>query len=203
MHRLGKGVVIREAVSPAALTHRADGADLVRKLARQVAGVVKLDWRESAAIVLRRGPYVIAAGLDESVPHASASVLRGRFIDLFDSEMPVLTTVTLSPGKHALLFDLDKVESSQPAIVAAASRMTGEQIDNDTLRFRAEGIAETESVVRIAARNEPSEVLIGGKKADASQYDFSDRTVRLRFANSVDGVPVEVRFSHSGGLKSK
>jgi hypothetical protein len=80
VHRVGKGVVIRAAVSPAALTYRADGADVIRKLARQAAEAVKLEWHESAAIVLRRGPYVIAAGLDESVPDAAPTVLHGRFI---------------------------------------------------------------------------------------------------------------------------
>ncbi|MDQ2712220.1 MAG: hypothetical protein M3Y72_26330, partial [Acidobacteriota bacterium] len=171
--------------------------DLVRKLAHLAADVVKLRWSESAAIVLRRGPYVIAAGLDESLPHASPTVLHGRFIDLFDADLPVLTSVTLSPGKRALLFDVDKLASAKPAVAAASSRVTDEQAENDTLRFRAEGIGDTQSVVRIATRSKPSDVLIGGKEADTGEYEFSNGTVRLRFANSVDGVPVEIRFGHS------
>ncbi len=123
-HRVGTGVVIREAASPAALTYRADGADLVRKLAHQAADLVRLKWSESAAIVLRRGPYVIAAGLDESLRDTSPTVLHGRFIDLFDAELPVLTDVTLSPGKRSLLFDLDKLETAKPTVAAAASRVS-------------------------------------------------------------------------------
>ena len=197
-HVVGKGVVIRGVASPAALPYRADGADLVRKLAHTAAHAGQLDWRESSPIVLRRGPYLIAAGLDESLPNAKPVVLHGRFVDLFDAELPVLATVTLSPGKRVLLFDLDRIESAQPAVAAAASRVSGEKIDGGTLRFRAEGIGQTQSVIRIAAPNKPSEVLIGGEKANTTQYDFSDRSVRLRFPNSTDGVSVEVRFGHSG-----
>jgi hypothetical protein len=122
---------------------------------------------------------------------------------LFDADLPVLTSVTLSPGKRSLLFDLDRIESAQPVIAVAASRISDAELSSDTLRFRAEGIADTQSVVRIASRNEPTAVMIGGEKANAKQYEFSDGAIRLRFANSVDGVPIEIEFAHSGEFKSK
>jgi hypothetical protein len=50
---------------------------------------VGLSWTETNALALRRGPYLIAAGLDESIPNAASFVLHGRFIDLFDAQLPV------------------------------------------------------------------------------------------------------------------
>ena len=44
------------------------------------------------------GPYLIAAGLDESVPDAAPVMLRGRFISLFDPTLAVVTEVALDPG---------------------------------------------------------------------------------------------------------
>ena len=58
----GRGVVVREALSPAALTYKEDGAETVRKAVRQAAAAVKLAWKETDSLVLRRGPYLIAAG---------------------------------------------------------------------------------------------------------------------------------------------
>jgi hypothetical protein len=115
---------------------------------------VNLEWRESTAIVLRRGPYLVAAGLDESLPGAAPTILHGHFIDLFDAELPVLTAITISPGKRELLFDLDKIGSAKPTVVAAASRVSDEQVINNTLRFRAMGIGDTQSVVRIGAQRD-------------------------------------------------
>jgi len=93
-----------------------------------------------------------------------------------------------------LLFDLDSIQSSGPKVVAAACRVRDEKIVGNTLSFRADGIGETNGIVRIAAKSAPSEVLIGGKKLEASRYDFSQGTVRLRFPNSPEPVSVEVRF---------
>ena len=66
--RIGEGVLLREAASPAALTYEKDGAERVRALARKSAEMVKLAWSETNALVLRRGPFIIAAALDESLP---------------------------------------------------------------------------------------------------------------------------------------
>ncbi len=195
MHRVGRGTVLYEAASPSGLTYKADGADTLRRLARSAAAEVKLPWKESNALVLRRGPYIVAAGLDESTPDAKPHELHGKFVDLFDADLPILTSATLTAGKRALLVDLNQVRSGSPSVVAAACRVTGEHSDGRTLRFQAEGIGDTQAVVRILAPSPPQEIRVSGKPLDASQYDYSDGTLRIRFANSVDRLPVEVRFA--------
>ncbi len=40
----------------------------------------RVRWQKTNALVLRRGPYVVGASLDES-PNAAPTVLRGRFVD--------------------------------------------------------------------------------------------------------------------------
>jgi hypothetical protein len=194
LHKAGRGVVVREGASPAALTYKEDGAQTVRNLARQAAAAVKLPWKEANALVLRRGPYLVAAGLDESVPNEPAYVLRGRFVNLFDPELPVVETVALAPGGRVLLLDLAAVKTAGPKVVAAACRVRDERVEGRTLRFGASGIGDTNAVVRITARSAPEEVLLAGKPAEKSQYDFSDGTLRLRFPNSVEPIEVEVRF---------
>lgn len=84
-----RGAVIRAALSPAAPTYRKDGTDTVRKMAEQAAKAVKLACKESNTLILHRGPYLVASGPDESVPHAKPVVLKGRDINLFDADLPV------------------------------------------------------------------------------------------------------------------
>ncbi len=177
LHRVGRGVVVRQALSPAALTYLADGAETVRKSVRQAAAAIELPWKETNSLVLRRGPYVVAAGLQESTPDAPYT-LRGRYLNLFDPELSVLNTVTVSPGVRMLLLDLNRI---------------AEQSSGGTLRFRADGIGDTNAVVRIAMSEAPKEILFAGKSLDVSQYDYSQGMLRLRFKNSVEPAPIEVK----------
>ena len=196
VHKVGHGVVLRLADSPAALTYKEDGAGIIRKAVREAAAAVKLPWKEADSLVLRRGPYVIAAGLDESVPGSRAYVLRGRYLNLFDPELAVLNDVAVEAGTRRLLLDLNGVTSIDFKVLAAACRVRDEKVEGKTLRFRADGIGDTNGVIRIAAPSAPAEVLVGGRVADSTQYDYSMGTLRLRFPNSTDPVPVEIRLAN-------
>src|SRR5262249_53078307 len=105
-HRVGSGWLLYEKESPAALSRRRDGADRVRGLVRRACESIGLPYREANHLVLRRGPYVVAAGLDESL-EAAPHVIRGHFVDLFDGRLPVVDSVTLKPGGRHFLLDLD------------------------------------------------------------------------------------------------
>ena len=195
VHKVGHGVVLRLADSPAALTYKEDGAGIIRKAVREAAAAVRLPWKEADSLVLRRGPYVIAAGLDESVPGSRAYVLRGRYLNLFDPELAVLNDVAVEAGTRRLLLDLNVVNSTDFKVLAAACRVRDEKVEGKTLRFRADGIGDTNGVIRVAAPSAPAEVLVGGRVADSTQYDYSMGTLRLRFPNSTDPVAVEIRLA--------
>ena len=66
LSHVGKGVVALRAALARRPHLRPGRRGRVRDLARRAAEAVGLKWQESRALVLRRGPYVIAAGLDES-----------------------------------------------------------------------------------------------------------------------------------------
>lgn len=193
LHKVGRGVVMREALSPAALTYKENGAETVRQAVRQAAAAIRLKWSESDSLVMRRGPYVVAAGLDESATPAKPYELRGRYINLFDPELAPVTSVEVTPGARMLLLDLS-VETAAARVVAAACRIRDEKVDGKNLSFHADGVAETNAVIQIASRTGPAEVLVNGKPLDASQYDYRDGLLRLRFPNSAEPIPIAVRF---------
>jgi hypothetical protein len=194
-HKVGRGVVVRLALSPAALTYKEDGAETVRQAVRQAAAAVKLAWKETDSLVLRRGPYLVAAGLDESTPGAKPYVLHGRYLNLFDPELAVLETVTVAPRTRMLLLDLGSIKPGEMRVVAAACRVSDEKAEGQTLQFRADGIGDTNAVVQIAMPSAPAQVLVGGQPLDASKFDFSAGMLRVRFPNSAEPVAVEVRLT--------
>src|SRR5439155_12368618 len=93
-------------------------------------------WNESSALVLRRGPYIIAAGLDFAAT-TTRLTLTGRFIPLFDPTQSVVHSYTLGAGVRGLLVDLDRYLKDYVGVVAAACRVTDEKVTNTSVTFDA------------------------------------------------------------------
>ena len=193
---VGKGIVLFARQSPAGLTYKVTGADTVRAIARQAASNVHLSWHESNALVLRRGPYVVAAGLEESLPNGRPYLLHGHFINIFDAGLPILTSVKITPGTQSLLIDLDSApQSAAPYVLGAACRITQEKSDKNTFSFLADGIEDTTAVVRVKTDRRPDEVLVGGSPLPASDYRTELGTLWIRFNNHAAPSTVEIRFA--------
>jgi hypothetical protein len=193
-YKSGRGRIIYDTASPAALTYKADGADHVRDLVKRASEAARLPYAETNAFVLRRGPYVIASGLDESLP--GEKTLRGRFVDLFDAGLPVLRSVTLAPNSRRYLLDLDRVGRRAPTVLAGACKALGEKRASDGgLRFYAEGPDKTEAAVRLLLTDAPKAVTVDGRPlpTDSISWDAGSRTALLRFPNSASGHWVSVR----------
>jgi hypothetical protein len=195
MHRVGSGWLLYEKESPAALSRRGDGADHVRGLVRRGCESIGLPYRETNYLALRRGPYVVAAGLDESLegpPHE----IRGHFVDLFDGKLPVLESVTLKPGSRHFLLDLDRGRTQKPAVLASACKALGAREDADgTFRFFAEGPDKVEAVARVSLPTGPKDVQVDDKPLarDAWTWDAATRTLMLRFPNAAGGRWVRIK----------
>ena len=187
---VGKGVVLYDAESPAALSHQEGGAERLRTLCQSAATAGGIDWHNSPAMVLRRGPYVVAAAL----PSATGSIeLTGRFIPLFDPALPVLHRVTLPPNHRELLVDLDRLDAQRPCVVSASARVTDEHQDGENLSFKVSGIADTPCIVQVASKAKPSSVLVGEKALPDKDWSFADGVVRLHFENPIDATEVVIK----------
>jgi hypothetical protein len=175
------------------LTHSKDGADKMLGYAHQAARAIHLPWKETNALVLKRGPYVIAAGLDESIASTKPFLMKGKFINLFNPDLPILRKVVVGPNTRLFLVDL----SSQPRtagmnVVAASCRVRDEQASPGRLTFSADGIAGTEAFVRIQTSHGVSKVLINGVAQPKESYSKDAGTLLIHFQNSVNPVEVEI-----------
>jgi len=184
--------VLRAALSPAHLSHQEYGGAVVRDLVTRAAAAVSQPYRESSALVLRRGPYRMAAGLAESGKPAAR--LTGRYVDLFDASLPVVSEGDVDPRPPSPASGSRRTLSTSPHVLAAGCRVREETYADGRLRFVASGIADTDAVVRIATTRAPTSVRVGDEPAPPSAWDLEADTLRLRFRNRVEGVDVEVRF---------
>ena len=178
----GKGTVIWLRKNPAQLAATAEGAAQVIATVRQAAKVANLKWRETNYLVLQRGPYVIAAGLDESISD-EPKILHGKFINLLDSELRVQDTVRIEPGGRYLLRDLDASKERGPELLASACKALVTGRENKSLSLAVEGVAETPAVILLRTRNAPHSITLDGQSVQDFNYSATDQLLWIHFTN--------------------
>ncbi len=199
LHPVGRGFVLYEPQSPSALTYNPSGSTQLLALLHTAAEAIHLPLRETNALVLRRGPYVIAAGLDEDSKDAASAIeqpmsVTGDLINLFDPALPESSRMTVKPGTRALLLDVSSIQSSAPRVLAASAKITHEHVSGDSLTFDVEGIDQTEASIRILLAKPPREVTLNGKALDRGQYQQSGHTLLLHCTNTATPQQIRVRF---------
>jgi hypothetical protein len=194
-YRIGRGAVIHRKVSPAVLARKEAGAETVIGLARAACGKASLAWKTTSSLILRRGPYVVAAGLDQSASTA-VKTLAGRFVNLFDAKLTVVRQVALAPGSRFLLLDLDRQRGAGPRVLASASKVLDVRADTNRLLFHSEGPRGVIAATRVALPAPPKTVK-AGSYPDAQvkvTWDAESDTALVEFPSAPEGVEVEVSF---------
>jgi hypothetical protein len=197
--RAGKGQVIWIHRDPAQLAASPQGdallADAVRGAAMNMGSwpVPHLQWSETNCLLLRRGPYVIAAGLDESIG-GPARTLHGRFINLFDSELRLQREVTLAPGTRFVLLDIDAPDVAGRALLAAGCRAVGQKQGTETISVLVEGVANTAGIALLRVTHAPRSILLAGKSPEATHYDAEQGLLWVRFTNQASPRELSVQF---------
>jgi hypothetical protein len=126
--------------------------------------------------------------------------VKGPVIDLFDPTLPVLDVKIVAPGEQALLLDLARVpDKTRPQVLASASRNYSETVGGRTFSFVAKSPANTNNSMRVLLPSRPSVVRVtdslGVAVSDVqSSWDEASHTEFLGFANSPDGIKVELTW---------
>jgi len=187
----GKVVWVNE--NPAKLADSTAGDTKVADTVKRAAKWAKLDWRETDYLLLERGPYIIAAGLDESVS-AQPKVLNRRFVSLFDPELRVWDTVKIEPGKRYFLRDLAARKSRTPQVLASACQTLETGRDRKSVTFAVEGVARTPAVVLLQAKSKPVAIMLDGQPVETFDYSAKDDLLWIRFQNESFPRTLTVRF---------
>jgi hypothetical protein len=190
---VGAGWVRVFTEKPRALQRYDYGAKKIRELVNELLAKRGEALATQNNLVLQRGPYVIAACLDESV-NEEPLVLQGRYIDLLDPKLAYQTEKTLQPDQRALLYDLDWAKNSDRPnrVVAAAARVKDERIENGALKFTARGPVATTARIRITLDKAATATLQGDTPLQQS-WDAPSKTLLLEFPNQGKDILIEVK----------
>lgn len=191
-YEYGKGKVYVLRHDPKEYVLKKGGDAKLMETVREAYG--KLDIKNS--FYLERGYYTLAAVVDESEAGDEPLTLKGKFIDLFDPELPVMSEKIVNPGEQAFLFDISRVkDKKQPQVLAAASRQYDEQRTANSYSFVSKSPAQTSNVMRILLPKKPKSVKLNGTATDAWQWNENDQnTMLLKFENDPDGVKVDIKW---------
>jgi hypothetical protein len=190
---VGKGGVLWLRENPASLAAKAEGAARLVASVKQAAARARLKWRETNYLLLRRGPYILGAGLDESAA-AEPKQLSGRFVNFFDPDLRVQQTVVLGPGSRFFLVDLDALRRGKPEVVASACKALPTNRRAGALSLTVEGVADTPAVLLLRTRTAPRRVTLAEQELKNCVYSAEDRLLWIRFTNQAQPRELNITF---------
>ncbi|MEN6312805.1 MAG: hypothetical protein ABFD25_01000 [Clostridiaceae bacterium] len=200
IYNVGSGIFAFLPVHPADCANSSEKADQLRDIIKEAMerkGSPEIRWTPKNSFVMHRGPYTIAAVLDESVSD-SPCILKGRFVRLFDANLPVVNEAVLVPGENALLYDLDKIPDNEDIrLIAAASRIEDFKVDDRGFSFIARGPEGVNAVARFYSKRKVSCVkgyIVGKEVRVGSICEDDSKTLLITYPNSADGIKIIVEF---------
>ena len=199
--KVGKGAVYVMRKNPKEFVMETDGSTrfvgALKEAYENDAKAGKLIFKNS--LYVKRGPYDIVAVMDESISKDSFTV-KGPVVDLFDPQLPVLESKTVSPGQQALLYNINRiVNKNEPQVLAAASRIYQESKGPHEYSFVSKSPAKTTNSVRILLPSMPKDAMVtdnkGGRLTDIkSSWDSVSHTYYLSFENNPEGTNVKINW---------
>lgn len=189
---LGRGAVRWLEMEPARIAASAKEEAHWVKTMRQAVDRAGLPWRETSHLLLRRGPYVIAAGLDEYIA-APTRILEGRFINLFDPQLSLVRRIKISPGSRFFLMDLDSPQLGHQTLHASACKSLFRHADASGLTYLVEGIVDTRARMLLQMPQAPTTISLAGDPINTYKYSQDAHLLWIDFKN--EAFPRELKIS--------
>jgi len=191
--RVGEGCVRVLADKPSEIARRADGADTILSLLKEVYALRGEPLVTQNYLMLRRGPFIVAAVLDESQSDRPLRIM-GSLVNLFDAALPVVTECILQPGQRALLYDLEwaRKNDASAKVAAASARVTNERLEPGAFVFTTRGPVNTTANIRVLLPKPPRGVALEPEQPCEQTWDERSATLVLRFSNTAQNVTVRV-----------
>jgi len=187
----GSGIVAVLPTSPSQLSRSPEGDAALMQLLNDAARAGHKTLATSSAMVLRRGPYLVAAGL-ETPPSAQPVTLRGRFVNLFDPTLALRHNLTLTPESRLFLLDLDQLPAQSTARILAITGSVSELRSTDhELSFSLSGLESSTAVMRIALPGHPRSLTIDGHPA---HFTTAERTLFASFPLKATPQKITLRY---------
>ncbi|NJP40484.1 hypothetical protein HCH52_05400 [Oscillospiraceae bacterium HV4-5-C5C] len=182
-YTVGEGAVYLLRCLPACLTWR--GAALRTYLAalRQALKVTEPAWEPSGQLVLRRGPYIIGAGLTEAAA-AAEQTLPGQYCDLLSDGLDLVTDYKLQPGQLCLLYDLEQIKDQALALILSGARVLSMDVRPRQIKLQMSSAIDLTVVNRLRLPRKPVAIIrerTGRPEERAFSWDAASRTVYFSY----------------------
>lgn len=143
---------------------------------------------------VQRGMYDVVAVLNEGVD-SEPYCIEGLLIDLFNPELPVITSKQIQPGSQGCFINMERVHKGKPMVLASGSREESEIATSKSYSYVAKGPERTIAVSRVYLPAPPVSLKVNGvEQYQSSLWDATSHTYLLHFNNHPDGVKVEFRW---------
>lgn len=185
--KAGKGSLMWLKRAPSEMARDPKGSEWLVEKVKLAAP--KWKYAEANYILLRRGPYVIGAGFDESA--GAPRTLKGEYIDLFDFELKARSEVELTPNSRHFLVDLNKWKKP---LIAAAGAVVDQKSTDSSWSGTIEGQELGDSVVLLRIPRAPDSATIEGQDIVNRTYDSQRHLLWLRFDSRAKARRIEVRY---------
>lgn len=191
--QVGQGYVRVVVERPRDLQRDAAGADKVVAGVREVLRCLGGELETQHYLQIRRGPYVVASVLDESVSNEPLR-LTGTFVDLFDPTLPVIEEKVLGANERTLLYDLAWAQENgvKAKVVAAAARVKNEAVTGNSLTFVTRGPEGTDGVARVLLPGKPQGIVCNAQLSVAEIWDKDSASIVLSWSNCSDDVAISI-----------
>jgi hypothetical protein len=194
-YTFGKGKVVIMRNDPKEFVLEANGdAEFVNTIKKLYeTGSARLEFKNY--FTLTRGPYELISVVDEN-SNQQPYTIKGKLIDLFDPEIPVLDEKQVKPGEQAFLYNIGSVKNPEtPQVLATAARVYDENVTKTEYTFVAKSPLNTTNVMRVllpaAAKDIKVTDAAGATLTATTVWDGASKTCFLSFENNPEGVHVE------------
>ncbi|MBN1351513.1 hypothetical protein JXJ21_19020 [candidate division KSB1 bacterium] len=202
----GDGALIYDAASPAELSYSSTGSLNLREHIRQAVQFIadeKYQYQCQNYILLHRGHLIAAAVMDESITDHALEI-PGQFVDIFNSELPIIGKKVLRPGEQALLLDLKKISSHEPKVLLSASRIREQKVQGRNISFVSRGPIGITCHTLIKLPGMPPHIELkskNGKRIEADiKWHIDDQILRLVYPNTAEDIFIQLFWNKSGQL---
>ena len=195
IYSVGNGFAAVWHINPAKITCSKERADEMRDLFANVIGKDGGTWNRGNSISIKRGPYIPAAVLDESV---SGEPLKfsGLFADMFDIQYRIITEKTIAPDENALLFDIGAIEDESLRIIGTSARVLSLSAAEKSVSLTVKGTEDVHTFTRLrvpfAVNAAEGKLKDGTAVKIGAEYDPRSRTVLLSYDGKAEELDITV-----------
>lgn len=200
--QVGTGNFIAIGLPSSIYSSVSNGATYLRDLVAYAVSFTDSQYVESNLMAVQRGRYIAAEAL-----HAEET-LNGNFVDIFDKDLPVITSKTVHAGSYALLCDIsDLMTAGTPRFVHTGGTLNGDVTETaSSTSFQVVGPLGSYFSTRILGNGKyPQSISVKSGNVDYHDYLYywdNDTQSLLLQISDVPTKPLDVviQWSDTPGL---